>query len=279
MNLSGKVAIVTGGARGIGRGIAEAFVAAGASVVIADVLDVEGRRTAQELGSAAHFVATDVTRADAVQLLVAETVSRFGGIDVLVNNAMWFEFKNIVEMEEDAWDRTMAVGLKSVFLLCKYGIPQLVARGGGSIINISSPNGVISNPGFPAYSAVKGGLNALTKNLAIDFGPKSIRTNAICPGYIQTERARELALKSPQDYAAAVDCHPVGRVGTPADVGNLAVFLASDAATFINGAVLMVDGGLTAQSPEALVVPSFRRVWRDDILVPAKGGQAAGEAD
>lgn len=276
MRLDGKVAIITGGARGIGKGIARSFVSAGARVVIADLLEEEGRKTAAELGASAEFRATDVTRATEVQALVEFAVSRFGGLDILVNNAMWFEFKNIVEMEEEAWDRTLTVGLKSVFLICKYGIPPLLERGGGSVINISSPNGVVSNPGFPAYSAAKGGLNALTRNLAIDFGPKGVRTNAICPGYIHTERAKKLAMKNPQDFNAVVDCHPVGRAGAPEDVGNMAVFLASDGAGFVNGAVLMVDGGLTAQSPEALVVPSFRRVWRNDILVPAEGGRPAG---
>lgn len=276
MRLDGKVAVITGGARGIGKGIARSFVSAGARVVIADLLEEEGRKTAAELGASAEFRPTDVTSATEVQALVAFAVSRFGGLDILVNNAMWFEFKNIVEMEEEAWDRTLAVGLKSVFLLCKYGIPHLIDRGGGSVINISSPNGVVSNPGFPAYSAAKGGLNALTKNLAIDFGPKGVRTNAICPGYIHTERAQELAMKNPQDFNAIVDCHPVGRAGTPEDVGHMALFLASDGARFVNGAIMMVDGGLTAQSPEALVVPSFRRVWRNDILVPAEGGRPAG---
>lgn len=276
MRLDGKVAIITGGARGIGKGIARSFVEAGARVVIADLLEQEGRATAAELG--AKFVRTDVTSADQVQDLVAQVVAQHGGLDTLVNNAMWFEFKQITEMDEASWDRTLNVGLKSVFLLCKYGLPQLIERGGGSVINISSPNGIISNPGFPAYSAAKGGLNALTRNLAIDYGPKGVRTNAICPGFIETERARELAMLNPGDYAAAVDCHPVGRVGRPEDVGAMAVFLASDAAGFVNGAVLTVDGGLTAQSPEALVVPSFRRVWREDILVPAKGGRSASEA-
>src|SRR5579859_3467743 len=271
MRLANKIAIVTGGASGIGRATARRFGAEGAKVVVVtDKRVALGEETAQmirDAGGDASFVQGDVGVAADVQRFVAETVRIYGGLDILVNNAAWSRAVKATDLSEEDWDRTLAVTLKSVYLGAKYAIPEMVKRGGGVILNVSSVNGIISNPGFSAYSAAKGGVETFTKNLAIDYGLDGIRVVSIAPGLVENEGAARWLTSDPDEARAARDPYLVGRWGRPDDIANAALFLASDEAAFITGTTLVVDGGLTCQSPEATGRPSFRKRWRDDVMV------------
>lgn len=270
MRLAGKVAIVTGAASGIGRATARLFAREGATVVVADKREEPGRETVRLIedgGGTAAFVLTDVSRAADVRAMVQSAVETFGRLDVLVNNAAWSRALPATELPEEDWNATIDACLKSVYLGAKYAIPEMIKGGGGSIVNISSANGIISNPSFSAYSAAKAGILGLTRNLAIDYGLRGIRVNAICPGFIATERSGEALERDPLEKWALTETQVLGRYGRPEDVAWAVVFLASDEASYITGATLVVDGGLTIQSPEALVRPSFRRRWRKGVLV------------
>jgi NAD(P)-dependent dehydrogenase (short-subunit alcohol dehydrogenase family) len=255
----GRAVLVTGGALGIGRGIAEAFVAAGASVAIADIdgaaaadaateiaADGEGRRRViQTIG--------DVSVAADAERMVAETVAAFGRLDVLVNNAgiaplEWYG--RVEDISEAIWDRTLDVNLKGMFLMSRATLPHIRAAGGGTIINIASVQGLQSMPRVAAYAASKGGVLSLTRAMALDHAHEGIRVVAICPGTIDSAMVRAIARAEGGDEEANVRrygaAHPLGRIGTPADIGAAAVFLASDAASFITGEHLNVDGGFMA---------------------------------
>jgi NAD(P)-dependent dehydrogenase (short-subunit alcohol dehydrogenase family) len=270
MRLANKIAIVTGAASGIGRATARRFGAEGASVVAVTDRRVElGEETASMIraaGGTAAFVQGDVGIAGDVERFVAATVRLYGGVDILVNNAAWARSVKATELSEEDWDRTLAVTLKSVYFGAKYAIPEMIKRGGGVILNISSVNGIISNPGFSAYSAAKGGVEILTKNLAIDYGLQGIRVVSIAPGLVENEGAVRWLTSDPDEMRAARDPYLVGRWGQPIDIANAALFLASDEASFITGTTLVVDGGLTCQSPEATGRPSFRKRWRSDVV-------------
>ncbi|HLZ07954.1 MAG TPA: SDR family NAD(P)-dependent oxidoreductase, partial [Chloroflexota bacterium] len=224
MRLANKIAIVTGGASGIGRATARRFGAEGAKVVIVtDKRVALGEETAQmirDAGGDASFVQGDVGVAADVQRFVAETVRIYGGLDILVNNAAWSRAVKATDLSEEDWDRTLAVTLKSVYLGAKYAIPEMVERGGGVILNISSVNGIISNPGFSAYSAAKGGVETFTKNLAIDYGLDGIRVVSIAPGLVENEGAARWLTSDPDEARAARDPYLVGRWGRPDDIAN-----------------------------------------------------------
>ncbi len=253
-DLNARSVIVTGAANGIGRAIARAFAAAGARVVVADRLADDGDRTVAEItaeGGTAVFVDTDVSRAEDAARLVTETVERFGGLDVLVNNAgVGGSRAPVHELEPDDFDRVIAVNLRGTFLCAKYAIPHLLADRTGSIINTASTYGVIAAPLSVAYCASKAAIINLTRQMAIDYGPQGLRVNALCPGYIDTGLGRRGPSLTPEEFAAASQVRetaaalqPLGRQGSPAEVAEAAVFLASDAASFITGAALPVDGG------------------------------------
>jgi NAD(P)-dependent dehydrogenase (short-subunit alcohol dehydrogenase family) len=276
--LRDRVAIVTGAAQGIGRAIARVFAAEGAGVVVSDVNSELGGQTAEEIrrtGGVVEFIRADVSSADDVNALVARTVERFGRLDTVVNNAAATAVADAVRLSEADWDRTLDICLKSVFLTAHAAIPRLIEAGGGSIVNISSVNAIVTNPGFPAYSAAKAGMLGLTRNLALEFAHAKVRVNAICPGIIATKPFLDEIAASAEEEWAAHEVQPLPYWGTPEDVAWTAVFLASDESRFMTGATLVLDGGLTIQSAEAIVRPLFRGRWRSGRLKLADDG---GEA-
>jgi NAD(P)-dependent dehydrogenase (short-subunit alcohol dehydrogenase family) len=269
MRLAGKVAIVSGGGgAGIGRAIAELFAREGAQVVVGDVDEAGAQDVAAGIeagGGRAAAAKADAASARDVQRLVQAAVETYGKLTTVANVASWAAVKPLHEMDEGEWDRTIDVGLKSCFLTAKYALPELLRAGrdaGPSIVSISSANGVITNPNIGAYSAAKAGILGLTRNLALDYGPYGVRANAICPGLVLNERTRPRAQADPAEWRGNLDCYPLGRIGAPEDVAYAALYLASDEARWVTGVTLMVDGGLTIQSVEALVRPSFRRRWK-----------------
>ncbi len=252
----GRVVIVTGGALGMGGETASAFAAAGASVVVADMNPDAGRRRESEIrdaGRPALFVEADVAEADDARSVVDRTVSEFGGVDILFNNVgiqPVDSYLNVEDTPEDMWDRILGVNLKSYFLMAKYAIPQIRRRGGGAIINNASVQGLQSQHKVPAYAASKGGVLSLTRQMALDYAPDNIRVLAICPGTIDTNMVRTVAAAEGGDIEETLarygEGHPIGRIGTGQDIANLVMFLASDRATFMTGAHVVIDGGYMA---------------------------------
>lgn len=250
LEIRGKTAIVTGAATGVGRVVAEDFAAAGARVVFADV-DAGGAEVVDQLGATASnavFEQADVSSPADTEALVSLAVERFGGLDILVNNAAIQIEKTIEDLDPGEWDRLMGVNVKGVYLCSKYAIPAMRARGGGSIINIASVNAFWVEPGLGAYCTSKGAVISLTRATAADFGRDGIRCNCICPGYIDTGMAgRYLDAQDDPERARAevATLHAVGRVGQPRDLASLTRFLASDEASFATGASYVLDGGLS----------------------------------
>jgi len=264
--LDGKIAFVSGAARGIGSATARLMVEAGAKVAIGDVLDERGRETAQAIagaGDAAMYVHLDVTREEAWTAAIAAAVARFGGLDILVNNAGLFLGKGIEEASLEDWHRLCAVNLTGVFLGTKHALPALRERArqsphGSAIVNLASVAGLVGSQLDPLYSMTKGGVTLFTKSAALEFARKDyrIRVNSIHPGLIQTDmgeqtfvsRARNLGTNDVDDVRQQVMArHPIGRLGVPEDIAKGIVFLASDDAGFMTGAGLVIDGGSTAQ--------------------------------
>ena len=247
--LEGKRALITGGASGIGRAAALLFAQQGAAVSLADRDITNGQAVAREIeqtGGQALFVACDVTRSDDCARAVTQTVETFGGLDVLFNNAGTIMRRSVVDLDEADWDWVMDVNVKSVYLMSRFAVPVMREGGGGSIINMSSGWGLVGGPDAAVYCASKGAVVLLTKAMAIDFGPDNIRVNCLCPGDTDTSMLREEArqLGEPEaDFMAMSAIRPLGRVGTPEEVAQVASFLASDASSYMTGAALVVDGG------------------------------------
>jgi len=241
--LRDRVAIVTGSGQGIGRGVAMCLAHAGAHVVIADQATqgiASVKAAVEDLGVQALGIPTDVSRADDVERMIRQTVERFGKIDILVNNAGTLVVKPMVEQTEEEWDRVLDVNLKGVFLCCRHVLPEMIARKHGAIVNIASIAAFhVTVPHVP-YAASKAGVVALTRDLAYEVGRLGIRVNAIAPGPIETPMVGIISDEQRQAIAKNI---LLGRMGQPEDIGNAAVFLASDAASYITGATLPVSGG------------------------------------
>jgi NAD(P)-dependent dehydrogenase (short-subunit alcohol dehydrogenase family) len=253
-SLSGKVAVVTGGASGIGRATALLFAREGAVVAITDLNQAGGESVVSEIvasGGRAVFDAADVTSAADCRRVVARAVREFGSIDVLFNNAGIIRRASVVELSEDDWDRVMAVNVKSVYLVSREVVPVMAKAGGGSIINTASGWGLAGGPRAAVYCASKGAVVLLTKAMAIDHGAQKIRVNCICPGDTDTAMLRNEAqqLGEREDRFLAESAHrPLGRVGKPEEIAQAALYLASDASSFVTGTSLVVDGGGLAGS-------------------------------
>lgn len=248
-SLQGKRALITGGASGIGRATAELFVKEGAAVAIADINDVEGRKlaeTVQSKGGTILFIQCDVSKIGDCQEAVETTVKEFGGLDILFNNAGIIHRANVVETSEADWDQAMAVNAKSVFLMSKFAVPVMAAGGGGAIINTGSGWGLKGGLNAVSYCASKGAVVNMTRAMAIDHGGQNIRVNCVCPGDTDTtmlrEEAKQLVEEEGLFLQGAAD-RPLGRYGQPEDVAQAVLYLASDAASYITGTTLVVDGG------------------------------------
>jgi NAD(P)-dependent dehydrogenase (short-subunit alcohol dehydrogenase family) len=244
--LDGKVAVITGAAGGIGREAALLFSEEGARVCVADVAD--GEETAAACREA-FFQRVDVTDPASVESMYAATAERFGGIDVLYNNAgiMPPDDDSILVTEPDAWDRVQAVNAKGVYLCCKYGIPRLLERGGGSVINVASFVALVGAATSQiAYTASKGAVLSLSRELAVQFARQGVRVNALCPGPVETPLLMRLFEESPEAYERRRVHLPMGRLAKAREIAQAALFLASDESSYVNGATFLVDGGLTA---------------------------------
>ena len=250
MRLKDKVAIVTGSSKGIGEGIARVFFREGAKVVVVCRTEDAGKKMAEELGLSdgrAIFVKTDVTKSKEIQDMIGTTVRTFGKLDILVNNAGYHLSKNVEETSEEEWEFIINTNLRSTFLCSKYAIPHL-RKTKGNIINISSMVGLVGQPNAGAYSATKGGQIAMSKGMAIDFAKDGIRVNVICPGWIQTPLVEDWFSQQKDPEAARkyiFGQHPLGRIGTIEECGEAALYLATDAAAFVTGITLNIDGGVT----------------------------------
>src|SRR5882672_4065926 len=242
MRLKDKVCIITGASSGMGLEAARLFAKEGAKVVRTDIK--EGPEV-----PGTTFLKADVSREADCKALVEAAVRQYGGLDVLYNNAGIFpsDDHSVIDTEEKVWDKVFAVNVKGVSMVCKYGIPELLKRGGGSIINIASFVALVGcSVPQDAYTASKGAVIALTKSLAVQFGPKGIRSNAICPGPIETPLLMKWLLANPVERNKRLPRIPMGRFGKPEDIVYLAMYLASDESSWTNGAAIVVDGGITS---------------------------------
>jgi NAD(P)-dependent dehydrogenase (short-subunit alcohol dehydrogenase family) len=246
--LVGKKAIITGGASGIGRAAALLFAGAGAAVVIADIDDQGGEALAKKIhagGGEGIYVHCDVTKAEDCQRTVQRTINSFGGVDILFNNAGIIRRASVIDTTEEQWDRVMAVNVKSIFLMSKYTIPHMVQAGGGVILNTSSGWGLVGGRDAVSYCASKAAVVNMTRAMALDHGAQNIRVNCICPGDTDTPMLRVEARQLGENEKTFLDDaaeRPLQRIGTPQDIAQAALYLCSDAASYVTGSTLVVDG-------------------------------------
>lgn len=251
MRLKGRVAVVTGAGAGIGRAIAERYYKEGAHVVIGEINTATGRAVENEInkkGGSALFIQTDMGSEEQIESMVAKSLDRFGRIDILVNNAAIVAYQGEArahELTNEVWDRTMSVNLRGYWLSSKYVIPTMLQQGGGSIIFLASPTGMLGFKRLTAYSTSKGGVLGLMRAMAADYAPDRIRVNAIVPGTIDTPMNEE-ELADPEMRRKYIEMAPAGRLGVAEDIAGMAVYLASDESDYCVGGIYFVDGGLTA---------------------------------
>jgi NAD(P)-dependent dehydrogenase (short-subunit alcohol dehydrogenase family) len=256
--LTGRAAIVTGGAMGIGGATARRLAEEGARVLIVDIADDGGRQNVDTIrgsGGTAECLACDVSTEAGVQQMVEHAISLWGRLDIVVNNAYALDRIgrfDAVRITEEEWDQGMNVGLKAMFRAARFAVPHLRAAGGGAIVNLSSVHGLMAERGQLVYETLKAGVIGLTRQLAVEYGPDGIRVNAVCPGHIVTERIAERWSEHPETLRFFAEQYPLRRTGTPTDIANAIVFLCSEDASFITGQSLVVDGGLTIQLQEEL---------------------------
>ena len=249
--VTGKVALVTGGSSGIGRATAQIFAREGAKVVVADV-NVEGSEETVGLiraaGGEAVFLKTDVAQATEVEAMVKKAVETYGRLDCAFNNAgIEGALQPTIEYDVTVWDRVLSINLRGVWLCMKTEIRQMLSQGGGAIVNTASAAGLVAVPGMSAYVAAKHGVVGLTKTAALEYAKAGIRVNAVCPGGVDTPMVQRVFSSNPQFAEAAASAEPVGRLAQPAEIGEAVVWLCSDAASFVTGLPMAVDGGMVAQ--------------------------------
>ena len=243
--LDGKIALVTGAGRGLGRAIAAQVAREGASVICCDLDPAAAQATSDALGGGAIAIAADVADRASVAALAGQALAAFGHIDIVCNNAgILDDFAPLGETSDALWDRVIGVNLTGPFTVSRAFLPSMLGHGAGTFVNIASMAGLVAQAGGTAYTVSKHGLIGLTRQISADYGQRGIRANAICPGSIDTEMSREF-LKDAPDVQRIVDSVPAGRMGRPEEIAELATYLASDSSAFIHGAALVIDGGWT----------------------------------
>ncbi|AQS56960.1 SDR family NAD(P)-dependent oxidoreductase [Novibacillus thermophilus] len=260
-----KTVFITGAANGIGRSMAIQFAEEGYFVFIADIDVDNGKLVEQRVidgGGSAKFIRLDVRDEQAIKK-VFNTISH---LDVLVNNAGMTYAKSVEDLPASEWNTIIDLCLQSVFLCSKYALPALKKSEHPSIINMASINAFCVSPGLPAYSAAKGGIISLTKQMAVEYGAQNIRVNAISPGFILTEQTERALKEHESEWEMTLECYPLGRLGKPEDIAYAALFLADDKAGFINGINLVVDGGMSVQAVGAVIKPGLRSRWKEGFF-------------
>lgn len=250
MRLEGKIALITGAGAGIGEATALLFAKEGAKVIVADRDFENAKKVADQIGENAFAVAADVAKSYDVEAMVKAGAEHFGGLDILVNNAGFGTLGTVVTLEEDLWDSVIDVNLKGVFLCSKFAIPELIRRGGGSIVNLASTISVVGIPDRAAYVAAKGGVAALTRAMALDHANEGIRVNSVAPGVINSSYYDKMfkEVEDPVAFKKGLEARsPLNKMGEPIDIANMILFLASDESTFSTGAMFTIDGGYTAR--------------------------------
>lgn len=248
--LDGKVCVITGAGSGIGRASALRFASEGGRIAVADVVEEAGRETVEQIeasGGEAAFFSVDVTDEESVASLYDAVEAQLGAVNVLMNNAgiLHPSDRSVIETDRSVWDRVLAINLTGVFLCCKHGIPKLLAAGGGSVVNTGSISGLVGSATSQiAYAATKGGVIALSRDIAVEFARRGIRCNALCPGPIETPLALQL-YRDEEAWERRRIHIPIGRLGTTAEVAEAALFLASDESSLVTGTCLVVDGGIS----------------------------------